>query len=48
MLRRGGNWKVPFFLNFSRPNTQSMVMVLGDWGEVWWSIGGGGDDDANR
>jgi len=25
-----------------------MVMVLGDWGEVWWSIGGGGDDDANR
>ena len=38
-----GTGRYPF-LNFNRPNTQNMVMVVGDWGELWWSIGGG---DAN-
>lgn len=37
------------FLNFSRPSTQNMVMVVEDWGELWWSIsgGGGGGVDAS-
>jgi len=35
------------FLNFNRPNTRNMVMEMEDWGEVWESIGGGGDDTSS-